>query len=231
MKFCLLLQEEEKKSEAVDCIMSFIRKMENLNKVKVKELRSDNGTVLRNHKLEETLIEAARPMLNGSSLPKQFWGEAVNAACYAPNLSIIMKRHGNTSYDVFRGRSPDISYFIQELEETFHVTFNEADEVIRHTITEGDDINFNENRSFPDDEFLVPRKTLNHYTSYDDYVPAFDPLSTNNITIPDLITPTTKIISSSSESPDSPVTDDYLGSSKPDESEPTKPNVHDNLVD
>ncbi|GKF56604.1 hypothetical protein Tco_0166944, partial [Tanacetum coccineum] len=47
----------------------------------------------------------------------------------------------------------------QELEETFHVTFNETDEVIRHTSTKGDDINYNEKRSFPNDEFLEPRKT------------------------------------------------------------------------
>ena len=90
--------------------MSFVRKMENLNEVRVKELRSDNGTEFRNHKLEEfcdekgisqnfsspctseqngvaerrnrTLIEAARTMLNSARLPKQFWGEAVNTACY-----------------------------------------------------------------------------------------------------------------------------------------------------
>ncbi|GJV52012.1 retrovirus-related pol polyprotein from transposon TNT 1-94 [Tanacetum coccineum] len=30
-----------------------VRKMENLNEVRVKELRSDNGTKFRNHKLEE----------------------------------------------------------------------------------------------------------------------------------------------------------------------------------
>ncbi|GJU40060.1 hypothetical protein Tco_1193017 [Tanacetum coccineum] len=39
--FCL-----KKKSDAADCIISFIRKMENLNEVRVKELRSDNGTEL-----------------------------------------------------------------------------------------------------------------------------------------------------------------------------------------
>ncbi|GKB52557.1 retrovirus-related pol polyprotein from transposon TNT 1-94 [Tanacetum coccineum] len=50
-------------------------------------------------------------MLNGSKLPKQFWGEAVNTACYTQNRSIIVKRHGKTTYDVFRGRSPDINYF------------------------------------------------------------------------------------------------------------------------
>nr|GEV46175.1 retrovirus-related Pol polyprotein from transposon TNT 1-94 [Tanacetum cinerariifolium] len=75
-----------------DCIMSCIKKMENLNEVRVKELRSDNGIEFENQKLEEfcdekgislnfssfctpeqngvaeriniTLIEAARTMLN-----------------------------------------------------------------------------------------------------------------------------------------------------------------------
>ncbi|GJY93271.1 retrovirus-related pol polyprotein from transposon TNT 1-94 [Tanacetum coccineum] len=114
--------------------------MENLYEVRVKELRSDNRTEFRNHKLEEfydengisqnfsspctpeqngvaekrnrTLIEAARTMLNSAKLPKQFWEEAVNTACYTQNRSIILKRHGKTAYDVFRGRSPDdIIYF------------------------------------------------------------------------------------------------------------------------
>ncbi|GJV02983.1 retrovirus-related pol polyprotein from transposon TNT 1-94 [Tanacetum coccineum] len=65
-------------------------KMKNLNEVRVKELRSDNGTEFRNHKLE---------------------GEAVNTACYTQNRSIIVKRHGKITYDVFRERSPDINYF------------------------------------------------------------------------------------------------------------------------
>ncbi|GJV35729.1 retrovirus-related pol polyprotein from transposon TNT 1-94 [Tanacetum coccineum] len=52
-----------KKSVAADCIMSFIRKMENLNEVRVKELRSDNGTEFRNHKVilpqkSETIYDA-----------------------------------------------------------------------------------------------------------------------------------------------------------------------------
>ncbi|GJV93194.1 retrovirus-related pol polyprotein from transposon TNT 1-94 [Tanacetum coccineum] len=114
-------------------------KMENLNEMRVKELRSDNETEFRNHKLEEfydekgisqnfsspctpdkngvaerknrILIEAAKTMLNSAKLPKQFWGEAVNTACYIQNRSIIVKRHGKTSFDMFRGRSSDISYF------------------------------------------------------------------------------------------------------------------------
>ncbi|GJT73998.1 retrovirus-related pol polyprotein from transposon TNT 1-94 [Tanacetum coccineum] len=85
------------------------KEIENLNEVKVKQLRSDNETKFRNHTLEEfcdlkgisqnfsspctlkqnglaerrnrTLIKEARTMLNSARLPKQFWGEAVNAAC------------------------------------------------------------------------------------------------------------------------------------------------------
>ncbi|GJT51989.1 retrovirus-related pol polyprotein from transposon TNT 1-94 [Tanacetum coccineum] len=67
-----------------------------------------NGVAERRNK---TLIEAARTMLNSANLPKQFWGEAVNTACYTQKRSIIVKRHGKTIYDVFRGRSPDINYF------------------------------------------------------------------------------------------------------------------------
>ncbi|GKA18670.1 retrovirus-related pol polyprotein from transposon TNT 1-94 [Tanacetum coccineum] len=43
------------------------------------------------------------------------------------------------------------------MEETVHVTFSEDDEAISQSNTEGDAINFNENRSFPDDEFFEPR--------------------------------------------------------------------------
>ncbi|GJY75653.1 retrovirus-related pol polyprotein from transposon TNT 1-94, partial [Tanacetum coccineum] len=241
------------------------KKMENLNEVRVKELRSDNGTKCKNYKLEEfydeksisqnfsspctpeqngvaerlniTLIEATRTMLNSVNLPKQFLAEAVNTACCTQNRSIIVKRHRKTAYDVFRGRSPDISYFHvfgchvhihnhkghlgnfdkkaddgfflgyslvakafrvfnvrrQEMEETYHVTFSEDDKAISKSSTEGDEINFNENRSFPDDELLVPRSKVSQSSGKDDYFPyvlAYDPLSTNNITIPNHVTPT-----------------------------------------
>ncbi|GJZ26183.1 retrovirus-related pol polyprotein from transposon TNT 1-94, partial [Tanacetum coccineum] len=45
----------------------------------------------------------------------------------------------------------------KEIEEIVHVTFSEDDEAISQTSTEGDAINFNENRSFPNDEFIKPR--------------------------------------------------------------------------
>ncbi|GKA33371.1 retrovirus-related pol polyprotein from transposon TNT 1-94 [Tanacetum coccineum] len=216
----------KKKSDAFDYIMYFIRKMENLNEVRVKKLRSDNGIEFRNHKLEEfcdekgilqnfsspctheqngiakrrnkTLIEAARTMLNSAKLPKQFWGEAVNTTCYTQNRSIIVKRHGKTANDVFRGRSLDISYFHvfgvfnirrKEMEETVHVTFSEDDEAISQSSTEGDAINFNENRSFPDDEFLEPRSEVTQCIGNTDDVQPSPTISPSANVIPQILIP------------------------------------------
>ncbi|GJZ65933.1 retrovirus-related pol polyprotein from transposon TNT 1-94, partial [Tanacetum coccineum] len=90
----------KKKSHAAEMIMSFIRMVENQNDVKVKQIKTDNGTECRNSKLKSfcnekgisqnlsslytpeqngvakrknrTLIEAARTMMNGSILFKHF---------------------------------------------------------------------------------------------------------------------------------------------------------------
>ncbi|GKB52130.1 retrovirus-related pol polyprotein from transposon TNT 1-94 [Tanacetum coccineum] len=89
-----------KKSQTAKRIMSFIRMVENQNYVKVKQIRTDNGTEFRNFELKSfcdengisqnftspytskqngvvkrkniTLIEAARTMLNGLVLSKHF---------------------------------------------------------------------------------------------------------------------------------------------------------------
>nr|GEV21566.1 hypothetical protein [Tanacetum cinerariifolium] len=45
----------------------------------------------------------------------------------------------------------------QEIEETYHVTVSGDDEAISKSSTKGDKINFNEKRSFTDEELLVPR--------------------------------------------------------------------------
>ncbi|GJV18548.1 retrovirus-related pol polyprotein from transposon TNT 1-94 [Tanacetum coccineum] len=65
----------------------------------------------------------------------------------------------------------------QEMEEIVHVTFSEDDEAISQSSTEGDAINFNENRSFPDDEFLEPRSEVTQCpgnTKYFPYIPAYE---------------------------------------------------------
>ncbi|GJV57935.1 retrovirus-related pol polyprotein from transposon TNT 1-94 [Tanacetum coccineum] len=160
--------------------------------------------------------------------------------------SIIVKRHRKTAYDVFIGRSPDISYFYvfgcpmhihnhkdhlgkfdekaddgfflgyylvakvfrvfnikrQEMEDTYHVTFSEDDEVISQSNTKGDAINFNENRSFSDDEFLEPRNNVTQCSrniKYFPYIPTYETIHEN-------ITPT-----------DSPILQDYVSPVEPPE--------------
>nr|GEV48243.1 retrovirus-related Pol polyprotein from transposon TNT 1-94 [Tanacetum cinerariifolium] len=95
---------------------------------------------------------------------------------------------------LFLGNSPVAKAFRvfntrrQEIKETYHVTFNEVDEVITQTSTNGDEINFNENGSFHNDEFLLSRRNPSQSTrkyDYLPYVPTFDHLFTNNIIILD----------------------------------------------
>nr|GEW59597.1 hypothetical protein [Tanacetum cinerariifolium] len=65
----------------------------------------------------------------------------------------------------------------QEMEEMVHVKFSEDDEAISQSSTEGDEINFNENKSFPDDEFLEPRSKVTKFldnTKYFPYIPRYE---------------------------------------------------------
>ncbi|GKC12712.1 retrovirus-related pol polyprotein from transposon TNT 1-94 [Tanacetum coccineum] len=289
---------------------SISKKMENLNEVRVKELRSDNGTEFRNHKLEEFYDEKevsqnfsspCTPTQNGVA-------ERRNKTLIEANktIPIIFKRHGKIAYDVFRGISPDISYFHvfgcpvhiynhkdhlgkfnakandgfflgyslvakafkvsnirrEEIEETYHVTFSEDDETISKSNIEGDEINFNENKSFLDDEFLIPRNKVSQcfgnddYFAYGDdinfnenrsflddeflvprtkvsqcsrnddyfpYVPIHVPLSINNISIPDNVTPSyipiLQDLNSSDEHPKFTIADDHHVLNEHDDSE------------
>nr|GEV21415.1 ribonuclease H-like domain-containing protein [Tanacetum cinerariifolium] len=127
-----------KKSQAPETIMSFIKRVENQNDIKVKQLRTNNGTKFRNSTLfnfcdkkgisqkfsspytpeqngvaerkNKTLIEATRTMLSGSGFSKQYWTEAIATACYTQNRSTIVKRHLKTPYEFFRKRIPNISF-------------------------------------------------------------------------------------------------------------------------
>nr|GEW02962.1 hypothetical protein [Tanacetum cinerariifolium] len=57
-----------------------------------------------------TLIEASRTMLTDSKLPTTFWVEAVNTACYVQNRVLVVKPHFKTPYELFKGRSPTLSF-------------------------------------------------------------------------------------------------------------------------
>ncbi|GJY98630.1 putative ribonuclease H-like domain-containing protein [Tanacetum coccineum] len=126
------------KDETSGIIKSFITEIENLVDKKVKIIRCDNGTEFKNRVMSEfyeqkgikrefsvartpqqngvakrrnrTLIEAARTMLADSKLPTTFWAEAVNTACYVQNRVLVVKPHNKTPYELFRGRTPALSF-------------------------------------------------------------------------------------------------------------------------
>ncbi|GJT56176.1 putative ribonuclease H-like domain-containing protein [Tanacetum coccineum] len=66
-----------------------------------------NGVAERKNR---TLIEAARTMLADSKLPTTFWDEVVNTACYVQNKVLVIKHHNKTSYKLFLGRKPALSF-------------------------------------------------------------------------------------------------------------------------
>ncbi|KAK0600566.1 hypothetical protein LWI29_016181 [Acer saccharum] len=67
-----------------------------------------NGVVERKNRV---LQEMARVMLNSKKVPRNLWAEAVNTACYVSNR--VFKRPGTkqTSYELWKGKKPNVSYF------------------------------------------------------------------------------------------------------------------------
>ena len=67
-----------------------------------------NGVVGRKNR---TLQEFARSMLNEYDLPKYFWAEAVNTACYILNRVLIRPSLNKTSYELWHNKIPNVGYF------------------------------------------------------------------------------------------------------------------------
>ncbi|KAJ9567763.1 hypothetical protein OSB04_003729 [Centaurea solstitialis] len=126
------------KDETSGLIKPFVTRVENKTNLRVKVIRSDNGTEFKNADLNNfceekgierqysaprtpqqngvaerrnmTLIEAARTMLADSKLPITFWAEAVNTACYVQNRVLIVKSKGKTPYELFEKKKPFIGF-------------------------------------------------------------------------------------------------------------------------
>ena len=52
----------------------------------------------------------ARTMLCENNLPKYFWGEAINTSCYVISRVSIRPMLSKTSYELYKGRKPNISH-------------------------------------------------------------------------------------------------------------------------
>ena len=55
--------------------------------------------------------EIAITLLNETNLPKYFWADAVNTACYVLNRVLIRPILKKTPYELFKGRKPNIYHF------------------------------------------------------------------------------------------------------------------------
>jgi len=66
-----------------------------------------NGVVERKNR---SLEELARTMLNENSLPKYFWADVVNTACYVLNRVLIRPILKKTPYELFKGRRLVLSH-------------------------------------------------------------------------------------------------------------------------
>ncbi|GJZ85479.1 putative ribonuclease H-like domain-containing protein [Tanacetum coccineum] len=126
------------KDETSEILKTFFTGIENLIDLKVKVIRCDNGTEFKNNVMNQvyeikgikrefsiartpqqnrvverknrTLIEASRTMLANSKLPRTFWAEAVNTACYVQNKVLVIKPHNKTPYELFLSRKPALSF-------------------------------------------------------------------------------------------------------------------------
>jgi hypothetical protein len=127
------------KSEVQGIVKKFIRRAQNEYELKIKNVRSENGSEFWNTNIEEfldeegikhefsapytpqqngiverknrTLIEAARTMLNEYKTPDIFWAEAINTACHAINRLYLHKYLGKTPYEIITGNKPKVHYF------------------------------------------------------------------------------------------------------------------------
>jgi hypothetical protein len=107
--------------------------------LKVKKIRSNNGSEFKNLQVEEyleeegikhefsapytpqqngvverknkTLIDMARTMLGEFKTPERFWSEAVNTACHAINRLYLHRLLMKTSYELLTGNKHNVYYF------------------------------------------------------------------------------------------------------------------------
>jgi hypothetical protein len=116
-----------------------LRRAQNEFGLRIKKIRSDNGTEFKNSQIEgiledegikhefsspytpqqngvaerknRTLLDMARTMLDEYQTSDRFWVEVVNTACYAINQLYLHRILKKTSYELLTGKKANISYF------------------------------------------------------------------------------------------------------------------------
>jgi hypothetical protein len=116
-----------------------LRRAQNEFGLRIKKIRSDNGTEFKNSQIEgfledegikhefsslytpqqngiverknRTLLDMARTMLDEYKTLDRFWAEAINTACYSINWFYLHRILKKTSYKLLTGKKSNVSYF------------------------------------------------------------------------------------------------------------------------
>jgi hypothetical protein len=148
-KYCLVIVDDysrftwvfflQEKSQTQETLKRFLRQAQNEFGLRIKKIRSDNGTEFLNSQIEGfleeegikhefsspytpqqngvverkniTLLDMARTMLDEYKTPDRFWAEAINTACYSINRLYLHRILKKTSYELLTGKKPNVSYF------------------------------------------------------------------------------------------------------------------------
>ncbi|GJY93476.1 retrovirus-related pol polyprotein from transposon TNT 1-94 [Tanacetum coccineum] len=173
----------KKKSQAPETIMSFIKRVENQNDNKVKQLRTDNSTEFRNSILvnfcdekgiSQNFSSPCTPEQNGvtkrknrtlirSVFFKQYWTKAIATTFYIHNHKDHLGKFDEKANDGYLlGYSLVSKAFRvfntrrQQTKETYHIIFDESPDAIKFLKPLVDNINIAENERYPPDEYLHP---------------------------------------------------------------------------
>jgi transposase InsO family protein len=126
------------KSETQSTLKRFLNRAQNEFELKVKKIRSDNGSEFKNLHVQEyleeegikhefsspytpqqngvvesknmTIIDMVRTMLGEYKTPERFWSKAMNTACHAINRLYLHRLLKRTSYELLTGNKPCSSY-------------------------------------------------------------------------------------------------------------------------
>jgi hypothetical protein len=148
-KYCLVIVADysrftwvfflQEKSQTQETLNKFLRLAQNELGLRIKKIRSDNGTKFKNSQIEGFLVEEGikhefsfpytpqqngvlerknktpldmvRTMLDEYKTPDQFWAEAINTVCYSINRLYLHRILKKTSYELLNGKKPNVSYF------------------------------------------------------------------------------------------------------------------------
>jgi transposase InsO family protein len=148
-KYCLVIVDDysrfnwifflQEKSQTQETLKRFLRRAQNEFGLRIKKIRSDNGTEFKNSQIEgfleeegikhefsspytpqqngvverknRTLLDMARTMLDEYKTSNRFWVEAIKTACYSINRLYLHRILKKTSYELLTGKKPNFSYF------------------------------------------------------------------------------------------------------------------------